>query len=337
MRGGSPDQPAGPRGGPAALRRFPALVVAAASLLSTHAAVGTGVSPSTAARSATSTSAPSASATSTSATSASALTQVPTVVAVGDIACATDQRVSATRCRHHDTARLARAYRPSYVFALGDLQYRAARLQEFKSSYRRSWGKLKRVTRPVPGNHEYKSPGAAGYYAYFRRQRSPGYYAFDVGSWRIYALNSNCSDIDCGRQVRWLQQDMGANPRTCSAIMTHHPRYSSGEGEKPSMRRFWRVAYRHGVDLALAGHDHHYERFRRMNENHRRTRDGIESFVVGTGGKDLIPLTRKRRGSAARVDGAFGVLALRLGAGGYAFGFTTTQGRIVDSGVRSCR
>jgi hypothetical protein len=259
------------------------------------------------------------------------------VVAVGDIACATDQRVSATRCRHHDTARLARAYRPSYVFALGDLQYRAATLQEFRSSYRRSWGKLKRVTRPVPGNHEYKSRGATGYYAYFRRQRSPGYYAFDVGSWRIYALNSNCSHIDCQAQVRWLRQDLGANPRSCSAIMMHHPRYSSGEGERPGMRRFWRVAHRYGVDLALAGHDHHYERFTRMDEDHRRARDGIDSFVVGTGGKDLIPLTRKRRGSVARVDSAFGVLALRLGAGGYAFGFTTTRGRIVDSGVRSCR
>lgn len=332
MSGAAPDQPAGPRGGPAALRRVAVLVVAGASLLSAHAASGTGVSASTAGRFAKS-----ASATSVSATSVSATAQVPTVVAVGDIACATDQRVSATRCRHHDTARLARAYRPSLVLALGDLQYRAATLREFQSSYRRSWGKLKRVTRPVPGNHEYKSRGAAGYYAYFRRHRSPGYYAFDVGGWRIYALNSNCSDIDCRAQVRWLRQDMGANSRTCSAIMMHHPRYSSGEGEKPSMRRFWRVAYRYDVDLALAGHDHHYERFRRMDADHRRARDGIESFVVGTGGKDLIPLTRKRRGSVARVDTAFGVLALRLGAGGYAFGFTTTRGRIVDSGVRSCR
>lgn len=332
MSGAAPDQPAGPRGGPAALRRLAVLVVAAASLLSAHTASGTGVSASTAGRFAKS-----ASATSVSATSVSATAQVPTVVAVGDIACATDQRVSATRCRHHETAKLARAYRPSLVLALGDLQYRAATLREFQSSYRGSWGKLKRVTRPVPGNHEYKSRGAAGYYAYFRRQRSPGYYAFDVGGWRIYALNSNCSDIDCRAQVRWLRQDMGANSRTCSAIMMHHPRYSSGEGEKPSMRRFWRVAYRHDVDLALAGHDHHYERFGRMDADHRGARDGIESFVVGTGGKDLIPLTRKRRGSVARVDSAFGVLALRLGAGGYAFGFTTTSGRIVDSGVRSCR
>jgi len=324
MRGASPDQATGPRGGPVGLRRLAVLAVTAASLVSAHAAAGTTASTSAGTRVAANT---------------SVLAQVrgPTVVAVGDIACAIDQRVSTTTCRHHDTARLARAYRPSHVLALGDLQYRAGTLQEFRSSYRRSWGPLKRRTRPVPGNHEYRSRGAAGYYAYFRRQRPPGYYAFDVGSWRVYALNSNCADIDCRREVRWMRQDLRANPRTCSAIMMHHPRYSSAEGQKASMRRFWRAAYRHGVDIALAGHDHHYERFRRMNAHHRSARDGIESFVVGTGGKDLIPLKRKRRGSVARVDWAFGVLALRLGGDSYAWGFTTTQGRVVDSGVRSCR
>ena len=35
------------------------------------------------------------------------------------------------------------------------------------ASYGPSWGRLKSITRPVAGNHEYGTPGAAGYFDYF--------------------------------------------------------------------------------------------------------------------------------------------------------------------------
>ena len=260
-----------------------------------------------------------------------------TVVAVGDIACAPGSRATRAACRQADTARLAARYAPRRVLALGDLQYPAGSLKQFRGSYRRSWGALKSVTRPVPGNHEYLTPRAAGYYTYFRRQR-PGYYAFDVAGWRIYALNSNCTEIDCGREVRWLRRDIVAEPRRCAAIMMHHPLYSSSDGEKARVRPFWRVAYRHGADIALAGHDHHYERFRRMNAVGSVVRDGIQSFVVGTGGRRLLPFRgRTAAGSAFRNATTFGVLALRLAGSGWAWSYRTIQGRVLDSGAGSCR
>ena len=79
----------------------------------------------------------------------------------------------------------------------------------------------------------------------------------------------------------------------------HHPRYSSGleHGSSTVPRPFWRTAYRHRVDIALAGHDHDYERFARMDgEGVHRTK-GIVSFVSGTGGKSLYHLGRKRANS----------------------------------------
>ncbi len=114
------------------------------------------------------------------------------VVAVGDIACKPGYTVTSTKCRQAATARLTRSIDPAYVIGLGDLQYDSGTLAAYRSSYDGSWGSLKSRTRPLPGNHEYETAGARGYYRYFGRT-SPGYYAWNAGTWRVYNLNSNCS------------------------------------------------------------------------------------------------------------------------------------------------
>lgn len=264
----------------------------------------------------------------------------PTVVAVGDIACEPGQPVTGTRCQQAATALLAQSYAPAYVLALGDTQYETGSLSAFRQSYDASWGLLKAITKPVPGNHEYGTPGASGYFTYFQRQQpgGAGYYAFDVENWRIYALNSNCTIIDCDRQVRWLDRNMGNNPRTCSAIMMHHPRFSSGDhGSTAGMQQLWEVAYQHHADLALAGHDHDYERFRRMDPSGAAAGDGLFSFVSGTGGKGLYPFGTTVPGSRFRDSHAAGVLALTLGTTQFGYEYKTIDGNVLDSGVRNCR
>ncbi len=263
----------------------------------------------------------------------------PTVVAVGDIACDAGKAVTATKCRHAATARLARSYDPVALLALGDLQYEDGSLRQFRASYDLTWGDLKAVTRPVPGNHEYRTPRASGYYAYFRGRTPPhpGYYAFDVGSWRVYALNSNCHYLDCVAQLRWFERDMAVHRRRCTAVLTHHPRHSSGEhGSHGYLEPMWRAAHRHGTDLALAGHDHHYERFARIGASGEPTPDGILSFVAGTGGKSLYAIEDVLPGSAYRYNRTAGVLALRLGTGRFAWEFRTVGGMVVDAGARRC-
>jgi hypothetical protein len=108
------------------------------------------------------------------------------LVAAGDIACPPGSAVTATTCRQADTARLVAAQSPHAVVPVGDLQYERGSLSDFQGSYAKSWGALKSITRPVVGNHEYKTAGATGYYSYFGR-RSPGYYAWDAGTWRVYS------------------------------------------------------------------------------------------------------------------------------------------------------
>jgi hypothetical protein len=77
---------------------------------------------------------------------------------------------------------------------LGDNQYETGSLADFQSSYDPTWGRVKGITHPVPGNHEYLTSGAAGYFSYFGAAAgdpTKGYYSFDLGSWHIIALNSN--------------------------------------------------------------------------------------------------------------------------------------------------
>ena len=275
----------------------------------------------------------------TSATSALGRFGGPLVVTVGDIACPPGSPPTATTCQQAATARLATSYHPRRVLALGDSQYDAGALRGYQNSYAHTWGALRSITKPVPGNHEYLTRGAAGYFAYFRNQQpgAPGYYAFDLGSWRIYALNSNCDRISCARQNRWLERDMARNPRRCTAITMHHPRYSSGDhGSNSFLRPLWQTAQRHHTDLALAGHDHDYERFGRMDALGRPSRAGITSFVVGTGGRGLRDFGDTVTGSVVRDNRTFGVLALRLGKAAFAWEYKTVDGKVSDSGSRRC-
>jgi len=263
----------------------------------------------------------------------------PLVVAVGDIACPPGESVTEDGCRHRGTARLARSLKPRLVLLLGDTQYDDGKFAEYRKSFDSSWGAM-RGLRPVPGNHEYHTHHARGYYRYFRDQSPahPGWYSFRVGSWRIFALNSNCGEVSCHKQSRWLNWAMKRFDRRCSAIMMHHPRYSSGDvhGSTTEVKALWEVALRHRTDVALAGHDHVYERFRRMNAAGQPAKHGILSFVAGAGGRSLYGFDRPEKGSLVRDNRAAGVLALRLGQRGFAWKYRTIDGRTVDTGMRRC-
>jgi len=263
------------------------------------------------------------------------------VVAVGDIACRPGARRTATKCQHARTAELAAGLEPDAVLALGDLQYEAGSLRAFRRSYAATWGGLRGRTYPIPGNHEYKTAGARGYYTYFdaRQPGAPGYYAFDLADWRVYALNSNCSEINCAKEYAWLRDDLAAHPRSCSLFTMHHPRFSSGRehGSNADMSRFFRIAQTHDVDLILAGHDHDYERFRRMKADGRVDRQGVMSIVSGAGGKSLYRFGKVVDGSAYRSAHDFGVLRLGLRADRFRFAFKTVEGTTPDKGRRACR
>ena len=269
----------------------------------------------------------------------------PVIAAAGDIACAPQSRITADQCHEAATALLVARLHPAAVLAVGDDQYETGSLGAFESSYASSWGRFDAIVRPVPGNHEYGSSGARGYFAYFGARAGPpgrGYYSFDLGRWHLIALNSNCSDVSCApdaAQLRWLRADLAAHRTRCTLAYWHHPRFSSGlHGNQNQVAPLWRALYAGGADLVLSGHDHDYERFAPQTPAGRAdAHRGIREFVVGTGGRSHYPIVLPRANSQRRTSSTFGVLALTLHRDGYSWRFESEpSSSFRDSGTGRC-
>jgi 3',5'-cyclic AMP phosphodiesterase CpdA len=258
------------------------------------------------------------------------LAPAPRLVAAGDVAsCRSDG--------DEQTAALVERL-PGTVAVLGDAVYEDGSDEEFASCYAPSWGRFLARTRPAPGNHEYRTPAAAGYFRYFGAAAGPparGYYAYRLGGWRVVVLNTNCGPAGgCGvgsPQERWLRATLAASRARCTLAYGHHPRLSSGvHGPDRTIQPLWRALQDAGVELYLAGHDHHYERFAPAR--------GLRQFVVGTGGRSLYPVVRKAAGSQVRWAGGYGVLSLTLRPQGYDWSFLAAgNGSFLDTGTAACR
>jgi acid phosphatase type 7 len=285
------------------------------------------------------------------------------IAAAGDVAC---DPVSPSFAGGLGTARSCHALYTSdlllkmdlwSVLLLGDSQYNDAPLWKYRQSFDRSWGRLKSLIRPVPGNHEYGTDGAAGYFDYFNGTgevdgpagpRGAGYYSFDAGDWHIVALNSQCGHRPAQPQVpgcepgsaqeRWLRADLAAHPAACTLAYWHHPLISSRLGVDEAVRPLWEALVEAGVDVVLTGHDHAYERFAPLGAAGQLDLErGIRQFVVGTGGKSHQRERSVLPESEVRNSRVYGVLQLRLRSRSYHWTFVPEAGRrFTDSGARSC-
>ena len=264
----------------------------------------------------------------------------PVVFAAGDIAhCASGGDES--------TARLLASTRGT-VLTLGDNAYRDGTSEEFADCYDPSWGRYKHRTKPSPGNHDYQSEGAAGYFGYFGEaagKPSRGYYSYDLGSWHVVSLNSNCEEVGgcdtSSPQARWLEADLSGNAdKRCTLAYWHHPLFSSGEehGSTPEVKPLWETLYEAGADVVLSGHEHNYERFAPQDPDGVADPErGIREFVVGTGGVSHYPILDPIANSKVHNDDTYGVLKLTLRSEGYDWRFVPVEGaRFTDFGSARC-
>jgi hypothetical protein len=241
------------------------------------------------------------------------------VVVAGDIAdCG---RLGGARA----TAALVAALPNATVLTLGDNAYPDGSPRDFERCYDPTWGAFKARTRPSPGNHEGRTAGASGYFAYFG---APPYYSFDLGAWHLVSIDSESDIGPSSAQIEWMKRDLDATTKPCILAYWHHPRWSSGRHGAQAGDRgrqtvaLWSVLAAHGATLVLNGHDHDYERF--------APRDGIREFVAGTGGAALRDFVRPIEGSEVRVARQHGVLVLMLHPHSYAWRFIGVNGRIYD-------
>ncbi|MCA1712181.1 MAG: metallophosphoesterase [Actinobacteria bacterium] len=224
---------------------------------------------------------------------------------------------------------------------LGDLQYEDATLSKFQQVYDPTWGRLKAISRPAVGNHEYYLAGASGYFDYFGEAAGPreqGYYSYDIGTWHVVALNSNCTIVACAAgsaQEQWLRADLAASSADCTLAYFHHP-YLGAQTSTNQLGSLWRALYDNRADVVLAGHEHNYQRFAPQDASGTVDRvNGIREFVVGTGGKNLTSSADAANRELLYRAG-FGVLLLTLGDGSYDWRFAGTQGQPVDDGSSTC-
>jgi methionine-rich copper-binding protein CopC len=222
------------------------------------------------------------------------------------------------------------------------------------------WGEFKARTMPAVGNHEYEDPSgvAQPYFDYFSATNGfqppaapvpndpvndnnhaltvgEGYYSYDLGSWHVVVLNSNCDKVGgCDAnspQGQWLQSDLANNQAQCTLAYFHHPRFSSsGVGNNSAVGPFWKALYDDGAEVVLNGHAHNYERFAPQDPDGKADPDyGISEFIVGTGGKSLNKFNTIRPNSEVQYNAKYGVIKLTLHPDGYDWQFVKIDGTVL--------
>jgi acid phosphatase type 7 len=245
------------------------------------------------------------------------------------------------------TARVVESLNPDLVLTTGDNAYPNGTNDEFARFYAPTWGAFKAKTRPSPGNHDYNTPGAAGYFDYFNGAgratgpagaRGEGYYSFDLGSWHLIALNNYVPTAMGSAQEQWLKADLAATTRPCIAAYWHAPRWTSSAVHRnnPDAAPLWDDLYAARADVVLNGHVHSYERFARQSPSGQADTNGIREFVVGTGGAGFYAFGQVQPNSLVRDASSHGVLELILHANSYHWNFRPSDGTFTDSGTTEC-
>ncbi|MCU1274237.1 MAG: metallophosphoesterase protein, partial [Bryobacterales bacterium] len=241
---------------------------------------------------------------------------------------------------------------PIRVLALGDLAYEYG--ADF-SCFNESWGKYRDRMLPVPGNHDYVTKGAATYFKYFEtvlkelKAEQDGVYALsfpnpDTGPWRLIAVNTNVELGTKSPQLKWLKTELeNSKHMPCVLAFSHAFYYSSGRhghGQNSKidlsaqpralmlLRPLYEMLVAQRASVFLAGHDHHFEQFSRTNAQGAASRDGVRSFVVGTGGYHLYQNDYQNKWSftEAYTHQHHGILKMELFDTRYQWEFLTTRG-----------
>jgi hypothetical protein len=274
----------------------------------------------------------------------------PLVAAAGDIACSS-LPTNSQSCQQQATSDLMLGQPLAGVLMLGDGSYEDGTLAQYQSFYDPTWGRFKSITHPATGNHEYQTPDAQGYFQYFGAAAGDprlGYYSYDIGTWHMIVLNSNCYKFagGCGAntaQVKWLHNDLATHPNACTLAYWHHPHFTSGfsaddNGGHNVTTAFWNELYNAGADVVLNGHDHDYERFGLQDpEGEPDPGYGVREFVVGTGGRSHSSFPSPTLNSEVRNGVTYGVLFLTLHRASYDWKFVSIPGStFTDSGSGFC-
>ena len=155
---------------------------------------------------------------------------------------------------------------------------------------------------PTEGNHDSRPSNQDGraYLDLFSLPENGSirerYYSFDHGPVHFIVLDTEYAFQDAGRraeQLAWIESDLAGTTQPWKVALYHRSAYSSGaeHGSDLVVRSaFGPLFERYGVDLALSGHDHDYERTRPMRESTDPSARAVTYVVTGAGGAALYPV-----------------------------------------------
>jgi len=175
------------------------------------------------------------------------------------------------------------------VLHTGDVAYDEGTLEQLERTFFAPYAPLlaRAPAFLVAGNHDHGSYDAAPFRQVFALPDngtdagSELWYSMDWGDVHFVALDT---ERPLEPQRQWLERDLSETTLPWKVAFMHRPAYSSGwHGSDIAVREaFSDVFAEHGVQLALAGHDHDYERTAPM--------DGVTYVVTGGGGKNARPV-----------------------------------------------
>ena len=259
--------------------------------------------------------------------------QTATIIAAGDIG----------MCGRPSVAQVANLVStlPGELVLAGDIAYFQGTAEQFRDCFNPFWGGFRSRWHAVPGNHEYESPGAGPYFAYFGDAAGPagrGYYSLTAGDWLILMLDSNIPATVGSPQYEFVRTQLQAQRTPCTMAVWHHPLFTSGpSGPSRGMRDMWALLETSRAEVIVNGHDHLYERFARQRwDGTDDSANGIRQFTVGTGGADLYNFVRNASNSEERIM-RYGVARFTLRPAQVEWEFIGLDGSVLDSGLDTCR
>jgi 3',5'-cyclic AMP phosphodiesterase CpdA len=211
-----------------------------------------------------------------------------------------------------------------FVIMLGDNMYGSERPQDFLKKFETPYKPLLDANIPfyaALGNHD--EPDNRDYPKF--NMNGQRYYSFARGPVRFFVFDTNFMDPP---QVKWIDTALAEAREEWKIAVFHHPLYSDGDrhGSNVSLRVVLEpLLVRHGVDVALTGHEHIYERVKEQK--------GITHFIVGSSGQlRKGGVTPSAMTAASFADDNVFLLAT-INGDGMAFQAISRTGAVVDSGV----
>lgn len=235
------------------------------------------------------------------------------------------------------------------VMVLGDNVYQNGEPRYFHERIFEPYGDLmKRGVKffPVLGNHDVKNGFGNAQLAYWG---VPPFYSFKLGDresdvefWALDTMMMTPGASSCyennpievqqkaALQLAWLTQSLAQSRAAMKVVYGHYPLYSEGS-ESKAIRAYYQgsleqklgpILSQYGVDLYMAGHEHHYEKPKSVQ--------GVSYLVSGAAGKLNPPEKGPRETPGIIKQNHF--MLFDIAPQGLLYQSISAQGAILDSG-----